>query len=94
LADIAEIRVVAHSNINSALMDTATAFGLRNTLRDMLLDEAVAGLVVTHGTVTLEEIAYLMDLRRGVGNPTPHREYRPSRRRGQLTLTLQELMDE
>lgn len=62
LADSAEIRVVEHSNINSALMDTATAFGLRNTLRDVLLDEAVAGVVVTHGTATLEETAYLMDL--------------------------------
>lgn len=29
LADVAEIRVIEHSNINSALMDTATAFALR-----------------------------------------------------------------
>lgn len=69
LADIADIRVVEHSNINSALMDTATAFGLRDTLRKVLRDDAVAGVVVTHGTATLEETAYLMDLTVGSDKP-------------------------
>ncbi len=69
LADIADIRVVEHSNINSALMDTATAFSLRDTLRKVLQDDAVAGVVVTHGTATLEETAYLMDLTVGTDKP-------------------------
>jgi len=69
LADIATINVVEHSNINSALMDTRTAFTLRDTLRKILEDESVAGLVVTHGTATLEETAYLMDLTLGTDKP-------------------------
>lgn len=69
IADVAQIRVVEHSNINSALMDTATAFSLRTTLRKVLEDPAVAGIVVTHGTATLEETAYLMDLTVGAERP-------------------------
>lgn len=69
IAGIADIRVVEHSNINSALMDTGTAFALRDTLRRVLRDDAVAGAVVTHGTATLEETAYLMDLTVGTDKP-------------------------
>lgn len=69
LAEVADIRVVEHSNINSALMDTETAFGLRDTLRRALHDEQVVGAVVTHGTATLEETAYLMDLTLGGDKP-------------------------
>jgi L-asparaginase len=69
LADVAQVRVVEHSNINSALMDTRTAFTLRDTLRKVLDDPAVAGIVVTHGTATLEETAYLMDLTVGAERP-------------------------
>jgi L-asparaginase len=69
LADVAHIRVVEHSNINSALMDTPTAFALRDTLRTVLQDDAVTGAVVTHGTATLEETAYLMDLTLGADKP-------------------------
>lgn len=69
LSRIADIRVVEHSNVNSALMDVKTAFGLRDTLRRALSDDAVAGAVVTHGTATLEETAYLMDLTLGSDKP-------------------------
>lgn len=69
LLDIAELRIVDHSNVNSARIDTATVFGLRDTLRKELADDKVAGAVVTHGTATLEETAYLMDLTLGGEKP-------------------------
>lgn len=69
LSEVAEVRVVEHSNINSALMDSQTAFALRDTLRGVLKDERVSGIVVTHGTATLEETAYMMDLTVGTQKP-------------------------
>ncbi len=69
LSEIAEIRIVNHSNINSSRIDTPTVFSLRETLRKELADDRVAGAVVTHGTATLEETAYLMDLT--LGNEKP-----------------------
>jgi len=69
LVDVAEIKMLEHSNINSALMDTRTAFTLRDTLNKVLKDGNVAGVVVTHGTATLEETAYLMDLTLGSEKP-------------------------
>jgi L-asparaginase len=69
LAEIAHIEVLSHSNINSALMDTSTAFRLRDTIRNVLRKPRVIGVVVTHGTATLEETAYLLDLTLGTDTP-------------------------
>ena len=49
LSGAADVRVVEHSNVTSDVMETATAFGLRDRLRVVLADEETAGAVVTHG---------------------------------------------
>ena len=69
LAGAADVRVVEHSNVTSDVMETATAFGLRDRLRAVLADEETAGAVVTHGTATMEETAYLLDLTLGGEKP-------------------------
>ena len=57
------------ANIGSADMNPGVWLRLLARARVVLADPAVAGVVITHGTDTLEETAYFMDLT--VGSPKP-----------------------
>jgi L-asparaginase len=62
VADFAEIEVHDIATIPSYEMDLQFAFDLARRIREVLGRPDVAGVVVTHGTDTMEETCYLADL--------------------------------
>ena len=61
LASVADIEVRDFSNIPSCQMTPALMFSLAGQIRETLRRDDVTGCVVTHGTDTVEETAYLLD---------------------------------
>lgn len=62
LADLADIEVVEFSNVPSPYMGPDLWPGLARRVQEQLADPDVEGVVVTHGTDTIEETAYFLDL--------------------------------
>ncbi|WP_101380214.1 MULTISPECIES: asparaginase [Kitasatospora] len=57
-----EVEVVDLFSVNSPRLTTVHQLTLLETVHQVLADPAVDGIVVTHGTDTLEETAFLVDL--------------------------------
>jgi L-asparaginase len=62
IAKIARIEVQNLSNVPSDYMDPERWIGLQKAVVGALLRPEVAGVIVSHGTDTLEETAYFLDL--------------------------------
>lgn len=59
---LARIQVEQISNISSSDMNPEIWLKLAGRVNDLLANPEIAGIVVTHGTNTLEETAYFLDL--------------------------------
>ncbi|WP_027171993.1 asparaginase [Methylobacterium sp. 10] len=62
LAGLATIEVVEFANLPSAYMGPALWPDLTRTVESLLTRDDIAGLVVLHGTDTLDQTAYFLDL--------------------------------
>jgi L-asparaginase len=70
LANVAEVSVEDFSRIGSSRMNPELQFGLAQRVRSLFEDRPdLAGIVVTHGTDSLEETAFLLDLVLPPGKP-------------------------
>ncbi|MEM7416263.1 MAG: asparaginase [Gemmatimonadota bacterium] len=62
LSEIADVSVEQIANVNSRDMTPAIWLELASRANALLAEPDVAGVIVTHGTDTLEETAYFLDL--------------------------------
>ncbi|HEY4544708.1 MAG TPA: asparaginase [Tissierellaceae bacterium] len=62
LNDIAEIEDINYGNLPSPHVTPDDMFNISNIAKEHLAKDDVDGVIVTHGTDTLEETAYMLDL--------------------------------
>ncbi len=62
LETVAEIETVQICNVNSDDITGSIWLDLANTINNLASDPGIAGFVITHGTDTMEETAYFLNL--------------------------------
>ena len=62
ISKIANVKVVNFSNIDSSQMSPSIWAKLSSLVDDILKDEKIKGAIITHGTDTMAEGAYFLDL--------------------------------
>jgi len=62
LANLADVRGVQVASIGSQDMNDEVWIKLANTVNDLLREKGVDGVVITHGTDTMEETGYFLNL--------------------------------
>jgi L-asparaginase len=60
--DVSAVEIEEYCNLPSAHFTVDTIWGLRSRVAELVGDDEVQGVAVTHGTDTMEETAYLLDL--------------------------------
>jgi L-asparaginase len=69
LASLADVSAEAIAHLPSHNISVAQVFGLARRIAHLFAEDAADGVVVSHGTDTLEETAYLLDLMLPHGRP-------------------------
>ena len=69
IKEIASVKLVEFSNIDSTDMTPKMMFDLSTLIKEQIQNSDFDGIIITHGTDTLEETAYMIDLL--VDSPKP-----------------------
>ncbi len=62
VSDVADIETIQICNVNSDDITSDIWISISCTINEMAADDNIAGFVITHGTDTLEETAYFLDM--------------------------------